>query len=101
MIKTVIWTETAKNDLQNIKNFYDQRNQSNLYSKKLLKTFRDAAKLIEKFPTLSIQTDQQNIRGFAILRYIIFYEILKDTIVVLFVWDCRRDPEQLNKILNK
>ncbi|MFZ1257635.1 MAG: type II toxin-antitoxin system RelE/ParE family toxin [Saprospiraceae bacterium] len=100
MTKLIVWSETAKNDLKRIKMFFDIRNQSKAYSKKLLKTFRDSTKLIEKFPFLSLPTEYENIRGFVILEYIIFYEIMNDHILILFIWDCIRDPEQLNKILN-
>lgn len=101
MTKPVVWSQSSKSDLKNIKKFYDTRNQSTAYSKKLLKTFRDSTKLIEKFPYLSIPTEYESVRGFVILEYIIFYEILIDHILVLMVWDTRRDPEQLNKKMKK
>ena len=101
MNKPVRWSERAKLDLTSIKKFYDTRNQSPAYSKKLLKTFRDTSKLIQKFPLLSIPTEFNNIRGFVILDYIIFYEITEDCILILFIWDCRRDPDQLRTILNR
>lgn len=101
MTKPIVWSLNSKNDLKGIKKFFDTRNQSSAYSKKLLKTFRDSAKLIEKFPLLSIPTEYDNVRGFVILEYIIFYEIMSEHILVLCIWDCRQDPEQLNKILKK
>ncbi|MBK9271630.1 MAG: type II toxin-antitoxin system RelE/ParE family toxin [Saprospiraceae bacterium] len=100
MTKPIVWSHKAKNDLKRIKKFYDTRNQSTSYSKKLLKTFRDSVKLIEKFPLLSFPTEYKNVRGFVILEYIIFYEIMKEHIIILIVWDCRRDPEQLKKIMD-
>ena len=57
MNKPVVWSQNAKNDLKRIKKFYDTRNQSSTFSKKLLKTFRDSAKLIYKFQLLSIPTE--------------------------------------------
>ncbi|MBK6699977.1 MAG: type II toxin-antitoxin system RelE/ParE family toxin [Saprospiraceae bacterium] len=52
MTKPIVWSPNAKNDLKRIKKYYDTRNQSSAFSKKLLKTFRDSAKLIYKFPLL-------------------------------------------------
>ena len=89
MNKPVVWSQNAKNDLKRIKKFYDTRNQSSTFSKKLLKTFRDSAKLIENFPLLSIPTEYDGVRGFVILEYIIFYEILSELILILIVWDLR------------
>lgn len=99
MTKPIVWSERARHDLKNIREFFDNRNKSQDYSKKLLKTIRDSSKLIQKFPHLSISTDYNNVRGFIILEYIIFYEILENHILILLVWDCRRDPEQIHKAL--
>jgi addiction module RelE/StbE family toxin len=101
MTKPIVWSQNSKNDLKNIKKFFNTRNQSAAYSNKLLKTFRDSANLIEKFPLLSISTEYDNVRGFVILEYIIFYEIMSEHILVLCIWDSRRDPEQLIKIKKK
>jgi addiction module RelE/StbE family toxin len=101
MNKKVVWSPGAKRDLKEIKDFYDKRNKSTVYSNKLLKTFRDAADYIEKFPESSFKTDFDNVRGFVILDYIIFYEIMKHHILILTVWDCRRDPEQLSRIISE
>jgi hypothetical protein len=57
MNKTVVWPLLAQKNLRSITSFYEQRNQSSTYSNKLLKTFRDAANLIEKYPGASILTD--------------------------------------------
>ena len=97
MNKPVTWSLLAQKNLRSIKKIYDLRNQSSTYSNKLLKTFKDTAKLIEKYPEASILTDFENVRGFIILDYILFYEILEDHILILLVWDCRKDPEQIKE----
>lgn len=99
MSNRVVWSERAKKDLIAIKSFYDSRNQSTQYSTKLLKTFKDSAKFIEKYPNASIQTDIKNIRGFIIHHYIIYFQIIESNILILTVWDCRRDPSQLKEWL--
>ena len=76
MIKNIVWSPEAKSDIMEIKAFYDKRNKSKAYSKKLLKIFRDAADFIGKFPESSYKTNRENVRGFVIKDYIIFYEIL-------------------------
>ncbi len=101
MIKKVVWSPEAKRDIKEIKDFYDKRNKSKSYSNKLLKIFRDAAEFIEKFPESSYKTNRENIRGFVIKDYILFYEILSTQILVLTVWDSRRNPEQLTERIPK
>ena len=101
MINKVVWSPEAKSDIKEIKDFYDKRNKSKTYSRKLLKIFRDAADFIEKFPESSYKTNRENVRGFAIKDYILFYEILTSEILILTVWDCRRNPEQLTKLIQR
>lgn len=99
MSKKVVWSNRSKKDLKNIKRFYDQRNQSDKYSKKLFHAFRQAVHLPEIYPDAGKPTDFEAVRGIVVLGYILFYEEYENHILILTVWDCRRDPNQLKKIL--
>ena len=99
MIKPIVWSAVAKQNLKEIKRFFDTRNQNPEYSKKLLRVFKNAARVIERQPKIGKNTDIAGIKGFIVLNYIIFYEVLLSHIFVLMVWDCRRDPEQIKKFL--
>lgn len=101
MNETIVWSERARKDLIEIKSFYDKRNQSTKYSNKLLQSFRSAAALIEKYPLVAVRTDIENVRGFIVSNYILFYEILDKHILILTVWDSRRDPKQLEDLLKQ
>lgn len=100
MIKSIVWSAVAKRNLKRIKRFYDERNQTSDYSKRLLRVFKDSAALIEKQPLIGKNTDMEGVKAFIILNYIIFYELLENHILILMVWDCRRDPEQVKKFLS-
>jgi len=99
MSKRLIWSYRAKKDLLEIKAFYDDRNQSTQYSDKLLRTIRRIALFIQKYPYASRATDKGNVRGVVVLGYIVFFEILDKQVLVLTVWDSRRDPEQLRELI--
>lgn len=99
MTKSIVWSVISKSNIEQIKQFYDRRNKNSDYSKKLLRVFKDAAVVIEKQPQIGMNTDLEGIKGFIVLNYIIFYEELSSHILVLMVWDCRRDPLQVRKIL--
>jgi len=101
MNKSLVWSERAKKDLSLIASFYDNRNGSSIYSKKLLKTFRSAASIIQKNPSISIDTVFEGVKAFIILDYILFYEVLEQHIFILTVCDSRRNPQQLESILSK
>ena len=99
MIKSLVWSAVAKRNLKEIKSFFDTRNQNSEYSKKLLRVFKNAARVIERQPQIGKNTDIGGIKGFIVLNYIIFYEVLLSHILILMVWDCRREPEQIKKFL--
>jgi len=94
--REVIWTKISEIQLQEILEFFTNRNKSGEYSRKLYKKFKAELKAVSKNPELGIKTKLDLIRGLIIEDYIIFYEILEDRIIVLKVWDCRQNPDKLN-----
>ena len=94
--REVIWTKVSEIQLQEILEFFTNRNKSGEYSRKLYKKFKAELKSVSKNPELGIKTKLDLIRGLIIEDYIIFYEILEDRIIVLKVWDCRQNPDKLN-----
>ena len=99
MTKSAVWSTVAKRNIAQIKQFYDDRNKNSNYSKKLRLVFKNAAHVIEMQPEIGTRTNIERIKGFIILNYIIFYEILEDHILILMVWDSRKDPSQIEEIL--
>ena len=99
MTKPLVWSVVAKLNIKRIKQFYNERNQSSDYSNKLLRVFKDSAELIERQPLIGKKTDVDGVKAFIILDYIIFYELLEKHILILMVWDCRRDPDQVKNFL--
>jgi plasmid stabilization system protein ParE len=94
--REVIWTKISEIQLQEILEFFTNRNKSGEYSRKLYKKLRAELKTVAKNPESGIKTKLDQIRGLIIKDYIIFYEILEDGILILKVWDCRQNPEKLN-----
>lgn len=94
--RKVVWTKNAEIQLKEILIYFKNRNKSSDYSKKLYKQFKAKLKIVAEKPELGIQTKFEKIRGLILGDYILFYEILKDRILVLKVWDCRQNPEKLN-----
>jgi len=93
------WSLKAREDLINIFEFYNKRNGSSEYSRKLYLHFRKRIKLLSQNPFLGIQTDFETVRVLIINNYQIIYEIFEDLILIIMIWDCRRNPE--NKIISR
>lgn len=99
MARRIVLSELARSDRRRILEYWNKRNQSKAYSRKLNEQFSQALKLISLYPQIGKQTDDQNLRVKIVSHYLIFYEMKKDTIYVLTIWDSRRDPKELEKIV--
>lgn len=94
--RKIIWTLKAKNQLFSILEYFAKRNKSKTYSLKLHKKIKSEILITLKQPNIGKQTDVLNIRGLLIENYIVFYELLDTNIIILNIWDCRQNPENLN-----
>ncbi len=94
--RRIEWSRNAEIQLQEILEYFAERNKSDRYSRKLYKQFKSELQLVAKKPEIGIKTKLKNIRGLVVDAYILFYEIFEDRIVVLKVWDCRQSPDKLN-----
>ena len=95
MAKRVIWSIRASEDRRTILTYWNHRNQSKQYSKKLNKLFNECISLIQDFPNIGVQTDLDNVRKLNAGHYAIFYSVEPDFIAILAIWDGRQDPDKL------
>lgn len=89
----VEWSIEARLDLFDILEFYYQRNGNAIYSRKLNSKINKSLKLAIKNPLLGLQTDIGSVRAIVTGDYQIVYEIIEKVLLVVMVWDCRRNPE--------
>jgi toxin YoeB len=95
MAYQIIWTEKANIERQNILEFWAENNKSKVYSLKLNKLFISAIRDLSRRPNISRKTEFENVRVKIVRDYLIFYEIIKKEILILTVWDGRRDKKNL------
>ena len=99
MARQVIWTERAQKDRIAIFTYWNKRNESFVYSKKLHESFKESLKLISRHPLIGKLTNKKNVRLKILKDYLIIYEITESEIVVLSIWDCRQNPSDLKRIM--
>jgi plasmid stabilization system protein ParE len=92
--RKVIWSPRAKNDLISILDYYVRRNGSKTYSIKLNKTLRNTIRLLHDHPEMGVKSDVQGVRNLIQGDFGIFYEIKRDIIEIVTIWDSRQDPEK-------
>lgn len=94
MVKYKIeWSIEARLDLLDILEFYYQRNGNANYSRKLNSKINSSIKLATKNPLLGQQTDIDSVRAIVTGDYQIIYETVEKTLLIVMVWDGRRNPE--------
>jgi|SaaInl0LU_22_DNA_1037365.scaffolds.fasta_scaffold78087_1 plasmid stabilization system protein ParE len=97
----LFWTETALNQRTDTFKFWNDKNNSNLYSKRLALIIKDRTDRLLVFPEIDRKINFKNIRVISIEHFSLFYEIVEDKIVITSFWDNRRDPKKLLKLLKK
>ena len=91
--RKITWTIIARTTRNSIFSYWNNRNKSNLYSKKLFVLFNANLSTISQSPEASIATNRKNIRAVLVKDYYLIFEITEFNIKVLDVWDTRQNPQ--------
>jgi len=99
MAKQIIWSDRATDDLLTIFEYWFNRNKSNTYNKKLNILFNKSIDLIANHPSIGRPTQIENIKIKVVKDYQLIYEDSPELIIILTIWDSRRNPKELKKII--
>ncbi len=101
--RRIEWSIEARNDLFRILNFYRNRNESNKYSIKLNNKIYKTLLTLSKNPNIGLKTRFESVKTFNTGDYQIIYEIYDQHILVVLIWDCRRNPndKRIGKRISK
>lgn len=99
MAKRLIWSPVAREIRKEILQYWILRNKSKRYSQKLNILFENSAQQIANFPHSGISISGNVYRGKLIKDYYILYKIKDDSVEILFIWDTRKDPADLLKLV--
>ncbi|AZA80331.1 type II toxin-antitoxin system RelE/ParE family toxin [Chryseobacterium sp. G0186] len=91
--RKVIWTLKANIERKDILEYWILRNKSKTFSIKLNKLILYNIKLLSEHPTIGKKTNVENIRVKIVRDYLIFYGFSASELIVLSVWDGRRNDE--------
>lgn len=97
MAKQIKWSLKAKNERSEILKYWYERNGNKNYCRKLSQEFRETIRYISEHNYLGISTDEENVRVAVCGYYMLFYEIKKEVVEILAIWDNRRNPQDLRK----
>lgn len=91
--RRIVWTRFAIESRTAIFLYWNKRNKSTCYSKKLNLLFQESLKQIIIFPESSIKSNEKNIRLKIASHFEIIYSISDTRIFVLDIWDTRQNPQ--------
>lgn len=98
--RRIIWSKDAQDDFLATLGFYAERNESRTYSEKLTGQIQEAIERLREHPLLGRPTNDDQIRILKKGNYQIYYELKGEDIVILVVWDMKRNPDELKKYIS-
>ena len=92
MALEILYSPEFADNLESILNFYDERNSSDTYSKKLFKMVHEQIRLLSVFPEIGRITDFPGVRVVFVEDYGVEYQIRDEAILVIDIYSCLTDP---------
>jgi plasmid stabilization system protein ParE len=93
MVRRLIWSVEARQSRKNIFDYWNSRNHSKIYSRKLNFLFNSNLKIVVQLPEFGNATIRENSKFIIVSHFEIIYKITPNEIVVLDIWDTRQNPQ--------
>ena len=97
--RTIVWTLTASKQRREILDYWNNRNKSTLYSRKIISFTKERLNVVMNNPLIGKITDFPNTRIITLGHFSIFYQFNRKFIIIIGFWDNRQDPKKLLKLL--
>ncbi len=96
----IVWTKLAEQELDDIINYWDNRNKSTIYTTDLLKRLKKTVTILSSHPSIGKKSLQRkNVRIMVFMEnFLIIYRTENTYLYILDFWDTRKNPES-NKYL--
>jgi hypothetical protein len=90
--RKIVWTSFDRDSRTSIFSYWNERNKSNVYSKKLNIQFQESIKQLLIFPESSIKSNNENIRLKIASHFEIIYPFTDTHIFIMYIWNTRQNP---------
>ena len=97
MALTIEFSRRSTNQLQKILTFYDERNGSDDYSRRLLRCLLDDLQRLSKMPTASSPSTRPDVRFFYLMGFTVIFRYNTHRLTVLSIRSSARRPLKLYK----
>ncbi len=99
MATRVIWTTAAQLARKSILEFWIENNKSKTYSRKLSKQFRARTFYLSEHNYVGKPTGFKDVKVTFVAHFSMFYKVNPTEIIIVGLWDNRRNPDDLQKNL--
>ncbi len=89
--RKIIWTKTANLERKEILEYWILRNKSKRFSVRLNYLILQTLEVLRENPTIGRLTNVNNVRVKLIREYLLMYEFTDSELIVLSIWDTRRN----------
>lgn len=93
MALDLLFSPQFADSLEEILHFFDERNGSDRFSKKLMKMILKQTSLLKTMPEIGCQSNFPGVRILFVDRYGIEYQIRDKVILIIDIYSCQTDPE--------
>ena len=94
--KPIIWSQRAKRERKLILQFWINNNITKDFALQLSSEFSKTTKYLSIYNHFGRLTDDKETRVILVNNYSLFYKIETDKIIILSVWNNRRNPADLD-----
>jgi len=96
--RTIIWLNSAKQERKEIFNYWNERNKSVRFSKKLQQAITRSYSLINNTPERFKYLGSKGMRYILIAKnYFLVFTFTDTQIITHAFWDARQNPDKLSK----
>lgn len=99
MALEILYSPQFADNLETILTYFDERNGSNAYSRKLIGVIHSQIQMSAIFPEIGRMTDFPGVRILFVERYGIEYQIRENVILVVDIYSCQTNPD--DRLFNK
>lgn len=89
--RKIIWTKTANLERKEILEYWILRNKSKRFSVRLNYLILQTLEVLRENPTIGRRTNIDNVRVKLIREYLLLYEFTDAELIILSIWDARRN----------
>lgn len=94
MALELVYSYLFVENLEKILLFYDERNDNDRYSQKLLKNIQDKLQLLSVMPEMGRKTDFHDVRILFVDKYCIDYQIRVGQVLIIDIYSSLTNPEE-------